>query len=69
MMRIIIALIVPDMSNFMAWVPVIFGTPTIGYIVNVMKETEIDTLVIPCLGQCLCSLSSGSLMSNCHPTQ
>ena len=33
-----IALIVPDLSSFMAWVPVVFGTPTIGYIVNVMKR-------------------------------
>ena len=39
-----IALIVPDLSNFVAWVPVILGTLTIGHIVNVSKESEIDTL-------------------------
>ena len=42
-----IALVILDLSNFVAWVPVILGTPTIGWVVNVMKEAEMDTLVMP----------------------
>ena len=33
-----IALVILDVSNFAARVPVILGTPTIGCTVNVMKE-------------------------------
>ena len=39
-----IALVVPDLLNFVAWVPIILGTPTISHIVNAMKENEIDAL-------------------------
>ena len=42
-----IALVIPDESKFVAWVPVNLGTPTISHIVNVMKEREIDALVMP----------------------
>ena len=42
-----IALVIPDLSNFVAQIPVILGTLTISHIINVMKETEIDTLAIP----------------------
>ena len=42
-----IAPIVLDLSNFTAQVPVILGTPMIGYIMNVIKEREIDTLATP----------------------
>ena len=42
-----IALVVLDLSNFAAGVPIILGTPTISCVVNVMKEKEIDALVIP----------------------
>ena len=42
-----IALVIPDLSNFAARVPVILGTPTNSCIVNVMKEKEIDTLAMP----------------------
>ena len=42
-----IALVIPDLSNFAAQIPVILGTPTISLIINVMKETEIDTLAMP----------------------
>ena len=42
-----IALVIPDLSNFVAQVPVILGTPTISCIVNVMKEMEIDALAMP----------------------
>ena len=42
-----IALIIPDFSNFVVRVPVILETPTIGQVVNVMRETEVDALVMP----------------------
>ena len=42
-----IALVIPDLSNFAAWIPVILGTPTIGHIINMMKEAEVDALVTP----------------------
>ena len=41
-----IALVVPDELNFVEWIPIILGTPTISCIVNVMKEREIDALVM-----------------------
>ena len=42
-----IALVILDLSNFMAQIPVILGTPTIGQVVNVMKEVEVDALAMP----------------------
>ena len=42
-----ITLVIPDLSNFGAWIPIILGTPTISRVINVMKEAEIDTLVMP----------------------
>ena len=42
-----IALVVPDLLNFVAWVPIILGTPTISHVVNVMKEKEVDALAMP----------------------
>ena len=42
-----IALVIPDLSNFAARIPVILGTPTISHIINVMKEKEINALVMP----------------------
>ena len=42
-----IALVIPDELKFMEWVPIILGTPTISCIMNVMKERDIDALVIP----------------------
>ena len=39
-----IALVIPDFSNFATRVPIILGTPTIGQIINVMKEAEMDAL-------------------------
>ena len=42
-----IALVIPDLSNFAARIPVILGTPTISCIINVMKEKEIDALAMP----------------------
>ena len=42
-----IALVISDLSNFVAQIPVILGTPTISQVVNVMKKAEIDALVMP----------------------
>ena len=42
-----IALVVPDVSNFVAQVPNMLGTPTISHVENVMKEREIDALATP----------------------
>ena len=42
-----IALVVPDESKFVEWIPIILGTATIHCIVNVMKEKEIDVMVMP----------------------
>ena len=42
-----IALVIPDLSNFVARVPIILGTPMISHIVNMIKEKEIDTLAMP----------------------
>ena len=39
-----IALVIPDLSNFAAQIPVILGTPTISQVVNVMREAEVDAL-------------------------
>ena len=41
-----IALVILDLSNFVAWVLVILGMPTFGWVVNVMKEVEMDALVM-----------------------
>ena len=43
-----INLVIPDLSNFAAQIPVILGTPTISQVVNVMKEVEIDALARLC---------------------
>ena len=42
-----IALVIPDLSNFAARIPVILGTPTISHIINVIKEREINALAMP----------------------
>ena len=42
-----IALVIPDFSNFVAWIPMILGTPTISWVINVMKEAEVDALAMP----------------------
>ena len=36
-----IALVILDLSDFAAWVPVILGTPMISHFVNMKKEREI----------------------------
>ena len=42
-----IALIILDFSNFVVRVPIILGTPTIGQVVNVMREAEMNALATP----------------------
>ena len=42
-----IALVILDFSNFTTRVPIILGTPTIGQVVNVMREAEMDALATP----------------------
>ena len=42
-----IALIILDHSNFTTRVPIILGTPTIGRVVNMMREAEMDALAMP----------------------
>ena len=41
------ALVILDLSNFVAQIPLILGTPTIGCIINMMKEVEVDALAMP----------------------
>ena len=42
-----IALVIPDLSDFTAWVPVTLGTPMISHVMNMIKEKEIETLATP----------------------
>ena len=42
-----IAQVILGLSNFVAQIPVILGTPTISQVVNMMKEVEVDALVMP----------------------
>ena len=42
-----IALVILDFSNFVAQIPVTLGTPTISQVLNMMKEAEVDALVMP----------------------
>ena len=42
-----IALVIPDFSNYATRVPVILGMPTIGHVVNIMREAEMDALAMP----------------------
>ena len=41
-----IALVTLDFSNFATRVPIILGTPTIGQVVNMMREAEMDALAM-----------------------
>ena len=42
-----IALVILDLTNFATRVPIILGMPTIGWVVNVMREAEMDALAMP----------------------
>ena len=52
------ALVIPDLSNFVAWVPIILGTPMISHIINVIKEKEIDALAMPWVNAWVAYLSA-----------
>ena len=41
-----ISLVILDLSNFVARVPIILGTPTVSHIVNMIKEKETDALAM-----------------------
>ena len=41
-----VALIILDPTDFVSQVPVILGTPTINQIINMIKESEIDELLV-----------------------
>ena len=43
----IVFLIVPDGSEFSKWVPLVIGTCTLSCMVNVIKESELDMLLLP----------------------
>ena len=42
-----IALVILDFSNFATRVPFILGTPTIGQVINMMREADMDALLMP----------------------
>ena len=42
-----IALVIPDFSHFATRVLIILGMPTIGHVVNVIREVEMDALAMP----------------------
>ena len=42
-----IALVIPDLSNCAAQIPVILGKPTISQVINMMKDMEVNTLAMP----------------------
>ena len=48
-----IVLVVLDLLKFVEWILVVLGNSTISCVVNVMKEREIDALMMPwgCLGK------------------
>ena len=43
----VVFLMVPDESEFSWRVPLVIGTCTIGWIINVIQESEIDCLSMP----------------------
>ena len=47
MMRIWLALLIPDLSNFMALGPCVPGNHMISCIMNVIRKSEIDALTTP----------------------
>ena len=42
-----IALVIPDLSNFAAWVPIILGTPMTSCTINMVKKKKIDASAMP----------------------
>ena len=58
-----IALVIPDFSNFVTRVPIILGTPTIGQVINVMREAEMDALATPWANASTAHLLAGQRMT------
>ena len=42
-----ITLVILHLSNFMAWAPMILGTPMVSYVMNVIRERETEALATP----------------------
>ena len=59
-----IALVILDLSNFVAQIPVILGMPTISQVVNMMKEAE--GCLGNALGECQGSASPISVQDDAH---
>ena len=59
-----IALVIPDLSNFMAWVPMILGTPIKPH--HECDKGEGDRCPGDTLGKCLGGLSFASSRSYSH---
>ena len=53
-----IALVIPYLSDFAVWVPIILGTPVINHIINMIKKKEIDVLAMPWVNACVAHLLS-----------
>ena len=53
-----IALVILDLSNFMAWVPIILGTAMISHVINMIKDREIDALAMPWVNTWVAYLSA-----------
>ena len=51
-----VALVIPDSTGFGSQVPVTLGTPTINWIINVIKESEINELSISLNGSRIAQL-------------
>ena len=51
-----IALVILDLLNFAVQVPVIWETPTISCVMNIIKEKEIDALATPWVSTCVAYL-------------
>ena len=42
----VVFLVSPDQSIFSRWVPLVLGTCTLGRIINIIKESKLDQLVM-----------------------
>ena len=63
----IVFLIVPNGSEFSKWVPLVIGTCTLGRMVNMIKESELDMLLPPWVVVCasrLLSVRRGTVTSD-----
>ena len=43
----VVFLVIPNQSTFSSQVPLVLGTCTLGRIINIIKESELDQLVTP----------------------